>query len=60
MKSKAIQKTTHTSAFEIAILGLPILALTPNINTARRLALAWGVHAVVTKDGLDAFLKGLA
>ena len=31
----------------------PILALTPNINTARRLALAWGVHAVVTADARD-------
>ena len=28
----------------------PILALTPNRDTARRLTLAWGVHAVVTKD----------
>jgi len=31
----------------------PILALTPNRDTARRLALAWGVHAVVTKDAHD-------
>jgi pyruvate kinase len=31
----------------------PILALTPNRETARRLALAWGVHAVVTKDAHD-------
>src|SRR5687767_14752827 len=30
MKSKAIEKTTRTSAFEIAYLVLPILALTPN------------------------------
>jgi pyruvate kinase len=29
---------------------LPILALTPNVRTARRLTLAWGVHAVVTDD----------
>jgi pyruvate kinase len=32
---------------------MPILALTPNIRTARRLALAWGVHAVVTDDAHD-------
>jgi pyruvate kinase len=32
---------------------LPILALTPNTRTARRLALAWGVHAVVTEDAHD-------
>ncbi len=28
----------------------PVLALTPNRETACRLALVWGVHAVVTKD----------
>jgi len=32
---------------------LPILVLTPNVATARRLALAWGVHAVVTDDAHD-------
>jgi pyruvate kinase len=31
----------------------PILALTPNRDTARRLTLAWGVQAVVTKDAHD-------
>jgi pyruvate kinase len=31
----------------------PILALTPIVNTARRLALAWGVHAIVTEDARD-------
>jgi pyruvate kinase len=31
----------------------PILALTPNRETACRLAIAWGVHAVVTKDAHD-------
>jgi pyruvate kinase len=28
----------------------PVIGLTPNIDTARRLAVAWGVHAVVTAD----------
>jgi pyruvate kinase len=32
---------------------LPILVLTPNMRTARRLALGWGVHAVVTDDAHD-------
>jgi pyruvate kinase len=32
---------------------LPILVLTPNVRTARRLALGWGVHAVVTDDAHD-------
>ena len=31
----------------------PILALTPNRDTARRLALVWGVHAIITKDASD-------
>jgi pyruvate kinase len=31
----------------------PILALTPSDTTARRLALAWGVHAVVSEDARD-------
>jgi pyruvate kinase len=31
----------------------PVLALTPNRETACRLALVWGVHAVVTKDADD-------
>ncbi|MGL4729625.1 MAG: pyruvate kinase alpha/beta domain-containing protein, partial [Bosea sp. (in: a-proteobacteria)] len=30
-----------------------VLALTPNTATARRLSLAWGVHAVITKDAND-------
>ena len=28
----------------------PILSLTPHVETARRLALVWGVHCVMTKD----------
>jgi pyruvate kinase len=31
----------------------PVLALTPKRDTARRLSLVWGVHAVVTKDAHD-------
>ncbi len=30
-----------------------VLALTPRRETARRLALVWGVHAIVTKDASD-------
>jgi pyruvate kinase len=30
-----------------------VIALTPNIDTARRLALVWGVHSVRTKDASD-------
>jgi len=28
----------------------PILAITPNVEAARRLAIVWGVHAVVAED----------
>ncbi len=31
----------------------PVLALTPNLSTGRRLAVAWGVHCVVTEDAHD-------
>ena len=31
----------------------PILSLTPNIETARRLALAWGVHSIHIEDVVD-------
>jgi pyruvate kinase len=31
----------------------PILSLTPRLATARRLALAWGVHSVCTDDVAD-------
>ena len=32
---------------------MPILALTPNVDAARRLALVWGVHPLVTTDARD-------
>jgi pyruvate kinase len=31
----------------------PVMALTPNESTARRLAVVWGVHCVVTEDAHD-------
>ncbi|GGC63967.1 pyruvate kinase [Chelatococcus reniformis] len=31
----------------------PTVALTPNVATARRLAVSWGIHAVVTEDAHD-------
>ena len=30
--------------------GSPILSLTPHLSTARRLALVWGLHSVLTAD----------
>ena len=32
---------------------MPTIALSPNITTARRLALVWGIHAVLTEDARD-------
>lgn len=32
---------------------VPIIALTPSAPTARRLALAWGLHTVLTEDAQD-------
>ena len=34
----------------LGALLTPILALTPRLDTARKLGLTWGVHAVRTKD----------
>ncbi len=31
----------------------PIVAISPNLSTARRLSLAWGVHCVVAQDARD-------
>lgn len=31
----------------------PVLALSPNVSTGRRLALVWGVHSVITEDARD-------
>jgi pyruvate kinase len=31
----------------------PVLSMTPSLDTARRLALVWGVHSVVTDDVAD-------
>lgn len=31
----------------------PIVALSPNVTTARRLSMVWGVHCVVTEDAHD-------
>ncbi len=33
----------------------PILGLTPDITVARQLALAWGVHSVLTRDDVEGF-----
>ena len=31
----------------------PVVAISPNLSTARRLSLAWGVHSIVAEDARD-------
>jgi pyruvate kinase len=54
---KAIVAWTSSGATALRIARerpvAPVLALTPNPETAGRLAIAWGVHAIVTKDAHD-------
>ena len=54
---KAVVAWTASGATGVRIARerptVPILALTPSRDTARRLCLAWGVHAVVTEDAQD-------
>ena len=57
LEIKAIVAWTSSggTAFRVARerVGPPIIALTPHVDTARRLAMVWGVHPVVTKDAED-------
>ena len=52
LKAVVAWTSSGSTAFRIARErpAPPVLALTPNRNTARRLTLVWGVHAVTTKD----------
>jgi pyruvate kinase len=54
---KAIVAWTASGATALRIARerpyTPVLALTPSTNTARRLALVWGVHAIVGEDPKD-------
>jgi pyruvate kinase len=54
---KAIIAWTSSGATALRIArerpASPILALTPKRETARRLALVWGVHALETRDASD-------
>ena len=55
LKAIAAWTASGSTAFRLARERpkSPVLALTPNPNTARRLCIGWGVHAVVTKDAHD-------
>ena len=54
---KAVVAWTASGATGIRIARerprTPIMALTPSTETARRLAVVWGVHALVTEDAKD-------
>ena len=55
LKAIAAWTFSGSTAFRIARErpNSTVIALTPNINTARRLALVWGVHPIRTKDASD-------
>ena len=57
LHSKAICAWTSSGSTALRIARerpmAPILALTPKRDTARRLALVWGVHALQTCDAID-------
>jgi pyruvate kinase len=55
LKSIAAWTFSGSTAFRIARErpNSTVIALTPNLNTARRLALVWGVHPIATKDASD-------
>ena len=55
IKVIAAWTSTGATAFRIARerAGPPIIALTPNLATAQRLSMLWGVHPVVTADAAD-------
>ncbi|MGA9658197.1 MAG: pyruvate kinase [Asticcacaulis sp.] len=52
ISAKAIAALTNSASTALRIArerpNAPIMGLTPNIETARRLALTWGVHPVLT------------
>jgi pyruvate kinase len=57
LDARAICAWSHSGATALRIARerpvSPVLALTPIRDTARRLALVWGVHAVQTRDASD-------
>jgi pyruvate kinase len=57
VSAKAIVTYTTSGSTAIRVSrerpAVPILVLTPNRDTARRLALAWGLHCVETEDAHD-------
>jgi pyruvate kinase len=55
LKAMAAWTFSGSTAFRLARErpNSTVIALTPNINTARRLALVWGVHPIRTKDASD-------
>jgi pyruvate kinase len=55
LKAVVAWTSSGATAFRVARerVGPPIMALTPDVETARRLAIVWGVHPLVTKDAVD-------
>jgi pyruvate kinase len=55
LKTMAAWTSSGSTAFRIARErpNSTLIALTPSQDTARRLALVWGVHSIRTKDASD-------
>jgi pyruvate kinase len=55
LKAIAAWTSSGSTAFRIARErpNSTVIALTPSVNTARRLTLVWGVHSIRTKDASD-------
>jgi pyruvate kinase len=55
LKAMAAWTFSGSTAFRLARErpNSTVIALTPNIDTARRLAVVWGVHSIRTKDASD-------
>ncbi len=60
--AKAIATFTHSGSTTLRAARerpmVPILCLTPNLDVARRLSLAWGVHAVID-SGITSFTEAV-
>ena len=54
VKAKALICITHTGGTALQIAryrpNFPILAMTPNLSTVRKLKLAWGIDSILLED----------
>lgn len=55
MPAHVVWSASGSTAMRIARerSAMPMIVLSPNVDTVRKLALVWGVHAVLTEDARD-------